>query len=95
MNQSKSIPEPLHSELLHDAVTMVVRNHLSYDQAEMLFNETLDALKCVPYRPLQGNQEEALANKGSQGVESHLEECIVKILEEAFTKMKTSYDSDS
>ncbi len=57
MNSNKRITTLLHSELMGDMVNMVIKNHLSYNQAELLFGEVLAVLKDIPYQQLPANQE--------------------------------------
>lgn len=57
MNINKRIAATLHSDFVGDMVNMVIKNHLSYNQAKSLFGEVLVILKDVPYQQLPVNQE--------------------------------------
>lgn len=63
MAQRTSNASLSHSELLGSIVNMVIQNHLSRNQAKQLFEDAVDALDDVSYRPSSANQEQPITSK--------------------------------
>lgn len=65
MKQCENIDNLSRSEILENTVNMIIRNHLSYNQAESLFAEALKILKGIPYQmsSAKGDQPEISKEK--------------------------------